>query len=135
MRFVIDTNIFISALLKDGAIRHIFVDSVHEFLFPEIIFEEIENHKEELLQKSGIDILSFEDLLAKLIIYVKIISTEEIILFKEKAQEIINSIDPDDAPFFATALAFDCPVWSDDRKLKEQKEVKVYNTKEILELI
>ena len=136
MRFVIDTNVFIASILKNGLIREIITNSYHKFLFPEVIFKEIQNHKEEFLDKSGLDVLNFDELLAKLTDYIKIIPNEEVIMYKEKAHKIIDSIDPDDAPFFATALAFDsCPIWSQDGKLKEQKEVKVYNTKEILELI
>ncbi|MEK6811575.1 MAG: PIN domain-containing protein [Nanoarchaeota archaeon] len=136
MRFVIDTNVFIASVLKDGLIREIITNSYHEFLFPEVIFKEIENHKEEFLDKSGLDVFNFDELLAKLIVYVNIIPNEKIELYKDKAKQIVESIDPDDAPFFATSLAFgSCPIWSQDGKLKEQKEVIVYNTKEILDLL
>lgn len=136
MRFVIDMNVFIASVLKDGLIREIITNSDHEFLFPEIIFKEIENHKEEFLEKSGLDAFNFDELLAKLIVYVIIIPSEKIELYKEMAKKIVESIDSDDAPFFATSLAFgSCPIWSQDGKLKEQKEIVIYNTKEILEII
>ena len=58
MNIVIDTNIFISALLKDSLTRKLIFKSNHNLLFPEFELEEIENHREELLKKSG---LSKED--------------------------------------------------------------------------
>ena len=41
MRFVIDTNVFIASILKNGLIREIITNSYHKFLFPEVIFKEI----------------------------------------------------------------------------------------------
>ncbi len=57
------------------------------------------------------------------------------VLLKDSAVRyiLLDSIDSDDAPFFATSLAFDCcPIWSDDKKLKNQDKILFYNTKEII---
>lgn len=45
------------------------------------------------------------------------------------------SPDPDDVDFFALALKLDCPIWSEDRLLKEQEAVRVCSTSEILKEI
>jgi predicted nucleic acid-binding protein len=46
MIVVIDTNIFISALMKkDSLTREIIVNSYHNFLFPEYEFQEIYKYK------------------------------------------------------------------------------------------
>ena len=42
---VIDTNIFISALIRKGIIREILINSDINFLFPEFELEEIYNRK------------------------------------------------------------------------------------------
>ena len=52
MDIVVDTNIIISALLKDSKIREIIVSSKDKLLVPEITFQEIEDHKNELIEKS-----------------------------------------------------------------------------------
>jgi len=55
-----------------------------------------------------------------------------IIKFKEEANEIMGNIDSDDVLFIATALAFNCPIWSEDKHFKQQDKVKVFTTKELL---
>ena len=40
-----------------------------------------------------------------------------------------------DVQYFALALKFDCPIWSDEVKFKKQSSVNVYNTSEVLELL
>ena len=53
--------------------------------------------------------------------------------FKDKADSI--SPDPNDTQYFALALKLNCPIWSNDKKLKEQSEIKVLNTSELIELL
>ncbi|MBI2152065.1 hypothetical protein HYU21_05030 [Candidatus Woesearchaeota archaeon] len=36
--------------------------------------------------------------------------------------------------YFALALKLNCALWSNDKKLREQSEVKVYNTYELVKL-
>ena len=45
MNIVIDTNIFISALIKDGMTRNLIISSKDSLLIPEFEFDEIEKHK------------------------------------------------------------------------------------------
>ncbi len=45
--------------------------------------------------------------------------------------KIIGKIDKDDILFVATALAFNCPIWSDDKHFQKQKNVTVFTTKDI----
>ncbi|MBI2004103.1 hypothetical protein HYS72_01430 [Candidatus Pacearchaeota archaeon] len=47
---VIDTNIFISSLIKEGLTREIITNSKINFLFPEFELEEIYSHKEEIIK-------------------------------------------------------------------------------------
>jgi len=44
---------------------------------------------------------------------------------------IFTTPDPDDMAYFALALKLNCAIWSNDKKLKEQDKVKVYNTHEL----
>jgi predicted nucleic acid-binding protein len=48
----------------------------------------------------------------------------------KKAKEICP--DPDDTEYFALALQLNCPLWSNDKKLKNQQEIRVINTIELL---
>jgi predicted nucleic acid-binding protein len=102
--------------------------------FPEFEFIEITKHKQDILEKSGLSNEEFRDLFSNLLRYVKIIKTEKTINFKEQANNIIGNIDKDDAVFIATALAFDCPIWSDDRHFQKQDKIKIFTTKDMVGL-
>ncbi|MFH0701480.1 MAG: PIN domain-containing protein, partial [Candidatus Woesearchaeota archaeon] len=42
--------------------------------------------------------------------------------------------DPKDIAYFALALYLKCPLWSNEKKLKEQNEVIVYATHELIRM-
>jgi len=44
------------------------------------------------------------------------------------------SPDINDVPYLALALKLNCPVWSNDRKLKNQNAVRIYSTQEIIRI-
>lgn len=133
MNVVIDTNVFISALIKDSMTRSLVVNSKHNLLFPEFEFEEINNHKEEILKKSGLSEDELQKLFSYLLKYVKIVKIKEILPYKNQAFDIIGNIDRDDVIFIATALAYNASVWSDDKDFKKQNKVKILTTKDIVE--
>ena len=55
MKIIIDSNILFSALIKDSTIRKIILNYDEFFLFPDFIFQEMEKHKQELFDKSGMN--------------------------------------------------------------------------------
>jgi len=52
MRLVVDTNRIIAALVKDSASRRILLSDKFDFLTIEITKQEIEEHRQELLDKT-----------------------------------------------------------------------------------
>ena len=134
MNIVIDTNIFISALIKDGITRKIILDFDYNLLLPEFAFEEIKEHKSEILKKSNLSEREFNILFLRLLKYIKIIPASMIYRYRGEASEIIGKIDREDIQFIATALAFNCPIWSNDNHFQKQKRIKIFKTKEILDL-
>ena len=129
MEIVVDTNILIAALLKDSKIRELIVNSKNKLLVPEITFQEIEEHKQELLYKTGFSEAEFNLLISKISEYLLIIKNEEIINYQEQAESIIGLIDKNDIPIIATSLAYnECPIWSDDKHFQQQKKYcELYN--------
>lgn len=128
---VVDTNIFMSALIKEGFVREVIIKSGWNLLFPIYELEEIYNHKEEIMKKSGLDEKEFYVILLRLLKYVRVVPTDVVTPFRALAFGVIGHIDKDDAVFVATALAFNCSIWSDDKHFQKQKRVKVFTTKEI----
>ena len=131
MNIVIDTNIFISALIKNSLTRHLITEFKDNLLFPEFEFTEIKNHLSEILEKSHLSYKELGDLIKDLLRYVKIVRAEEVINYRSKASDIIGEIDKDDIIFIATALATNAVIWSDDKHFKKQNIIKTYTTKEI----
>jgi predicted nucleic acid-binding protein len=134
MKFVIDTNIFLSALIKDGLTREIIINSPFRLFIPEQEIIEIKRYEELILCKSKINKEDLRDLIRKLLKYITIIRNEDITKYKCKAEEIMGKIDYDDVPFVATALFLNCPIWSEDKHFRKQNEIKILKTKDIINL-
>ncbi len=132
MNIVIDTNIVISALIKDKFTRYFITHSKNNFLIPEFELVEIYNHKEEIMYKSNLSEIEFNILLLRLLKYIRIIPTHMLIDKEKQARKIIGHIDDDDVQFIAAALKFNCPIWSDDKHFKKQNAIEVLTTKQIL---
>lgn len=133
MNLVIDANILIAALLKDSKMRKLIVNSPHKLLVPEVHFQEIEEHKKELLEKSDLSEEEFDILLSKLSNYFTIIKNENILPFLKEAKDLIGNIDKDDVPIIAASLAYDCcPIWTDDKHFQQQKRIKIWKTEDII---
>ncbi|MBU3924262.1 MAG: PIN domain-containing protein [Nanoarchaeota archaeon] len=135
MNIVVDTNIFIAALIMDSFIRKLLMDFRMNYLFPDFELDEIYNHKKEIMKKGLYGEFEFNKILLRLLKYVKVISVEVVVDKREEAEEIMRGIDLDDSVFIVTALKFGCPIWSDDKHFKKQDRVKVYNTEEFVRLL
>lgn len=136
MRIVIDSNVLFSALIRNSFTRRLILEYDGLFLFPEFIFEEMENHKQELLQKSKMDEKDFNDLLELILRKVVIVPKEVLDPHYNEAYGLAKDIDVNDVLFFACALAYqNSVIWSDDKALKRQSKVRVINTKEMAKFI
>lgn len=130
-----DTNILISALIRDSITREILIHPEMEYVVPEFAFEEIENHKEEILQKSGLSKSDFDLLFEYLKGNLVVIPDKEII-HKELAKQIMKNIDINDSIFIALALSIkNDGLWSQDADFEKQSRVKVWKTKDLIEYL
>ena len=131
MRFVVDANVVISAVLKmEGKTRDlIFLDEI-ELYSPDFLLGEIEKHKQSLIDKSGVSDEEFELAISILFSRIRFVSYEEFKDYIERAKEICP--DPNDKEYFALAMAMNCPIWSDDTRLKEQEVIEVFSTPEMV---
>lgn len=132
MKFVIDTNIIISALIKPGKTREIIFESFFSFITPAYTLTEIEKYKKEICIKSGMSVQELEEVINLLFKHIRILNPKVYSPLLLKASKLI--LDIKDVPFIAAALSLKCPIWSDDKHFQKQKEIKVLTTKEILDL-
>ena len=136
MKLVIDTNVVISALVRDGFSRKIILYENIELVSPEFSLKEIYKYKELILEKSGLTEEEFKNLLFAILSKIKIIPKSKYESFINKADELIGKIDPKDIPFLALALSFQNDgIWSDDAHFKKQNKIKAWTTKEIISII
>lgn len=132
MQLIVDANAVISMLIKPGKPIDLLLVEELEFIGPSLLFEEIGRNKDEIIQKSYLskeDIEKFLGILKKII---KIIPEEDFLRFKEKASQICP--DEKDITYFALALYLKCPLWSNEKRLKDQEHVQVYSTHELIRL-
>jgi predicted nucleic acid-binding protein len=135
MTIIIDTNILISALIRDSLTRAIIVFSGLDFRYPEVSLDEIKKHRRTILKKSGMTGHEFELLLGKILSRVSLLHGYEISPFMRTAKKTMGRIDPNDVVFVAAALA--CPgslIWSDDKDFQRQKAVKAATTGQFIRM-
>ena|SRR3989338_5786961 len=103
-----------------------------ELVAPALLFEEIDRNKPEIIRKSALREEEVEKFISILKKRIKIIPEEDFLEFREKATQICP--DEKDIAYFALALYLKCPLWSNEKKLKEQECVEVYSTHELIKL-
>lgn len=131
MELVVDANIVIAALISPrGHTADLFFAEGVELYAPEFLLEEIEEHKDEILSKTGFSEQECEQALAFLAGMVRFVPLAEFLQFIPRAREIAP--DQDDAAYFALALQQRCALWSNDARLKSQPVIKVLNTFELI---
>ena len=82
------------------------------------------------MSKAGINIGEFGFLERMLQWRIEFVPVEEFKDFLKEAE--LTCPDPDDIEYFALALKLNCPIWSEDIRLKKQSKVKVFSTSELL---
>lgn len=130
MRFVVDTNVLFTFFWKGSFTKGLLVDQDLEFFAPEFALQEINMHRNEILEKTGISPEKFRESKRDMAIFVEFVPLEEYSKFLKQAAPIP---DKDDIDFVALALKLNLPIWSNDPHLKQQSQVKVFTTRELLE--
>ena len=130
MKLVIDTNIIISALIKDGISRRIIVSPLIHFVTPEYTLQEISKYEKLICKKAKLNHDEFKLLLNLIFENITIIPKKEYKAFLSPAKKSTEDIN--DIAFIALCLALKVDgIWSDDYHFKTQKDVIIYRTKEL----
>ncbi len=134
MKLVLDTNVVLKALIKNSAVRGILLGRNHELFVPEHLFEEIADHKAEVIEKSGLSEKEVDSVLDVLLTNISVVPSDKVLSKWKTAEKAIGLVDKDDVPFIAAALSMGCELWSDDGHLKRQTKVRVWSTKDIMRI-
>jgi predicted nucleic acid-binding protein len=133
MELVVDTNIVIAAIIRPGATRSMLMHPQLDLSSPARLVEEMEKHREEIQLKSWLDDAEFEKAVELVLSSLAIVHRAAYSGYDLKAQEIAP--DKDDAPFFALALQKECAIWTNEKRLKKQDKIKIYDTAELCRLL
>ncbi|MHA2112241.1 MAG: putative toxin-antitoxin system toxin component, PIN family [Candidatus Hodarchaeales archaeon] len=132
MKLVIDTNIIISAIIREGLTRKMLLFPGIKLVTPEITFNEIENHIGIISTKSKLSKDDIQQILDVLNKNIETIPESRWWTHYTKAEKLIGKKDPKDVPFIAVAFALTVDgIWSNDRDFDSQSLFKVWKTAEL----
>ncbi len=133
MLLVVDANVVYSSFKKSSYTRALLMKLRGKLIAPGYLLSEIINHKDEILQKFGISENTFELYLSILKTWITFVPLKEYEQHLQEAKRVCPDIK--DVEYFALAIRYSCPIWSDDKSLKNQDTVVVISTKELSVLI
>ncbi len=131
MKIIADANILFSLVKKGSATEILVKNQGLKLISVDFVLEELENHTEVLLKKSGFQ--SFNEVqtfLQKHVVFVKASA------LKKELREVANLVsDETDLIYFALAKKYNFVIWSNDKHFKEQDVFEVLTTKELIEVL
>ncbi|MEX0920980.1 MAG: PIN domain-containing protein [Candidatus Pacearchaeota archaeon] len=133
MRIVIDTNKLFSFFWKGSLIKKLILEG-YDLYSPEFALEELENNKGEILRKTGLSRVDFEEFVIKLKKVVKFVPFSQ---YSERIPEAFNLLpkNPKDVDFLALAIKLNAAIVSNDKGLKKQSRVSIFEDSRLSELI
>jgi len=132
MDLITDTNILFFILIKSGKTEDLLFENKLNLFAPEFIFEEFKKYENLILQKSERNKEDFDYLLSLLKKKIRTIPNKETEEYIEEASTLSHDIK--DIDYFALALKFNCPIWSNDKELKKQRRIIIYSTEDLIKL-
>ena len=132
MNIVLENNILFSIMNPKSLSSYLFFSINANFLAPEFIKQELEEHEEECINKSGLSKQEFEIRKAEIESSIKFFRSFEYEESLKRSAKLISDLD--DIDFLALAISKKSIIWSNDIHLKEQNLIKTLTTSEVLNL-
>lgn len=133
MKIVIDTNVVMAMLIRPGIPLSLFFRSKLHIFAPGLLLIELENNKELLAKKTSLDETEIDNMIELLHANITFVHEENFLGMRRRATDVCPDVK--DVVYFALALHLDCPIWSNEKKLKEQDIIDVYATHELIKLL
>jgi len=129
MKLVVDTNIILSSLIKNGFTRNILKNINIKLFVPAFSLSEIMKYENYICKKASINNKEFKNILKTIFEDIEIIPQEFYKEFLEKSKKLIEDVD--DVVFLACAFYLKADIWSDDKHFQQQNKIKILTTKEL----
>lgn len=133
MKLIIDANIIFSAIIKNNITRNLIFNKHLDLITTSYVLEEIFKHRNEIKLKANLKDDEVNLLIIDFAKRISIIKETELEEFFDESIKICPDIN--DVHYFALALKLNCPIWTNDKKLKEQNVIKTINTQELINLM
>ena len=125
---IVDANKVFAAFIAEGIVHELLFSGKFKPVGPEKLLEEVEKHKDEIAEKA-------EKKLEEIELAIKLLEPEFKIFprpeYTAKLPEGLK-LAPHPKEYFALALRFDFPIWSNEKAFKKQSKVKVFSTKDLI---
>lgn len=132
MNLVVNSNRIIAALVKDSYSRKIILEGKLNLIAINTSEKEIKGYKPYILKKAKISEEQFNLISEKLKEKLTMLDDSVIENKMKEAKKIMDSIDREDTPFIAAALATSSGIWSDDKHFEKQNKIKIWKTKDLV---
>ncbi len=132
MKVVVDTNILFGFFWQNSVTKKLLTSSDFKLVSPEIALKELEKYSDEICKKLKINKEIFKKQFENLKEIIDFINRREYLDFIKEAENF--SPDKNDTDFFALCLKEKSFLWSNDALLKNQEKIKVFFTKDIIEI-
>ncbi len=134
MNLILDNNILFSLMNLRSMNSFIFNNLYGAEIFaPYFIVEEFNKYEKDCLKKSKLNKKDFNQRKKEIFSKINFIQFSEFKRYVKFAQEFCP--DENDIFYFAICLKLNLPLWSNDRKLKEQDKVIVLDTRDLIDLM
>ena len=129
---MVDANIVMGALLRDGATRHLLLSGGLNVHAPETLWGELDRNRAYLLAKSGATAAAYHLLMELLRTKITIVPVEAL---RENIGDALARLGPKnslDAPYLAAAIAIGGTLWSHDKRFSRTAQVPTVRTRDVL---
>jgi len=142
MRFVVDSNVLFTYFWKGSVFRNAVEEESLKFFAPEFALMELKKHTPGILAKTGLKKTEFNQMRAELFQFIEFFAYEAYTSTKNDAKKALEKLSKDDKEAMIKDLDFIClaiktksSLWSNDKLLKKQHKIFVFNTHEIVQLL
>jgi predicted nucleic acid-binding protein len=131
-RIVVDANVLLGALLRDGTTRRLLLYGGLDLHTPETIWAEFGRNRAHLLAKSRATQAAFDLLVEALRDRIAGVPLALIRQHLGEAEVSLGASDMLDAPYVAAALALGATLWTQDKALQAKAPVPVVSTADVV---
>jgi len=131
---IVDANKVFAAFIAEGIVHELLFSGKFKPVGPEKLLEGVEKHKDEIAEKAEKKLEEIELAIKLLEPEFKIFSRPEYTTAK-LPEGLKLAPHPKDVEYFALALRFDFPIWSNEKAFKKQSKVKVFSTKDLISFL